>query len=538
MGELIKVEQSAYTNDIVDSYASNKVGQYSKYLNLTPTFVTYLAVNQIHSRADTGTGTVMSETGYNSPLRFNKIIGLPVYNMPILSPDIIYDETGADLELDLSDITLLPNTVKPTVPDYMHVVTPDGTEVLFRVNRFKYNTIQSNEFVTIDLELKGVGKDLLSRFDGQIIKTYYTVFDNIGTEDKCFIEEENIQGLNTLVDGIEECIDLYQNMYWNPQVGAYLLPSQTDTNRVIYDAFLTHFINNLDLFPHNSSKITTMPYMDFNPHGSELKYRRSLLYAVETQSSKFLYDKMYYYLGVISNPASPLRVYHYDAYSVKLVMLEKNEPMKSDLIPYYDYLVIRGILNGDVGYPKRPEFELDTELPEMEQAKPGIPSTRPGTESNPDFELTPELPEMEQVMPGLGIKSAEEYMNEQIARTIVGGHRPGIVPYPNKKTKRKPLILSEFDAPILENKEYIELTEEDYEHIDSYTEDQKYVLDLVIKFMSDSVDNVDIKSLIDALITPSRFSYFYGPIVVRILKDMYDNYFSSAQDNEEGDNVA
>ena len=34
MGELIKVEQSAYTNDIVDSYASNKVGQYSKYLNL------------------------------------------------------------------------------------------------------------------------------------------------------------------------------------------------------------------------------------------------------------------------------------------------------------------------------------------------------------------------------------------------------------------------------------------------------------------------------------------------------------------------
>ena len=51
--------------------------------------------------------------------------------------------------------------------------------------------------------------------------------------------------------------------------------------------------------------------------------------------------------------------------------------------------------------------------------------------------------------------------------------------------------------------------------------------------MSNSVDNVDIKSLIDALITPSRFSYFYGPIVVRILKDMYDNYFSSAQDNEE-----
>ena len=93
MASLIKVEQSSYVKDVVDTYASAKVSQYSKYLNLTPTFVTYLAVNQIMSRADTGTGTVNSETGYNSPLRFNKIIGLPVYNIPILSPDIMYDET-------------------------------------------------------------------------------------------------------------------------------------------------------------------------------------------------------------------------------------------------------------------------------------------------------------------------------------------------------------------------------------------------------------------------------------------------------------
>lgn len=532
MGSLIKVEQSAYTNEIVDSYASNKIGQYSKYLNLTPTYVTYLAVNQIHSRADTGTGSVVSETGYNSPLRFNRINGLPVYNMPVLSPDITYDETGMDLELDLSDVVLLPDTVKPTVPDYMIVKIPDGTEALFRVNNFRYNTIQSNDFVSISLELKGIGEDLISKFDGQIIKTYYTVFDNIGTNDKCFIEEENIGALNSLVDGIEECIDTYQNMYWNGKVGGYLLQSQYDSNRVIYDAFLTRFINNLDLFPHNSSKLTTMPYMDFNPYGSDLKYRRSLLYAIETNTSKFLYDKMYYYLGVITNPASPLRVYHYDAYSVRLVMIEENEPVKDDLISYYDYLVIRGILNGDIGYPSRPEEEVLPEIPDelpdqvvipdVEQAFPSVP--------DPNDQYIEPCPGVSTT--NLVIDGTEESINNQIAR-VVGGCRPGIIPYPNKKVKPKPLDLSEFDAPILKNKNYIELTEEDYEHIESYSEDQRYVLDLIVKFMSNSIDNADITKIINALITPSRFSYFYGPIIIRILKNMYDEFFSSAQDNEE-----
>jgi len=484
MASLIKVEQSSYVKDVVDTYASNKVSQYSKYLNLTPTFVTYLAVNQIMSRADTGTGTVNSETGYNSPLRFNKIIGLPVYNIPVLSPDILYDETGMNLELDLNDIVLLPDTVKPTVPDYMVIDLPEGTQVLFRVNSFRYNTIQSNEFVSIQLELKDYGKDVLSKFDSQIVKTYYTVFENIGTEDKCFIEEESVGAVNSLVDGINECIDLYQEMYYDKGVGGYLLPNEYDSNQVIYDPFITKFINDLNLFPHSASTLTTMPYLDYNPYGSELKYKRSLLYAIATGSNKFLLDKLYYYLGPVESPASPLNVYGYNALSIKLVMVEKD----NKLTDYYDKWVKKCVIYGDSIYPIPLEDKEENDTGEENESYISDISTYSHT-----IKVPPKKPK------------------------------------PIKSEKKK-IILEDFDHTRITNSEKGEPTVEDYETISKYSTSEIYILDTIVKFMAGVLEDINIPILIDALITPCRFSYFYGPIMVRILKSLYDNYFTSTEE--------
>jgi len=73
MAHLMNVEKSKYINTQISIYAENKVGQYSKFLNKNPIFVTYYSVNIVMSRTDVGTGGIQQEIGEDSPLRFNKI---------------------------------------------------------------------------------------------------------------------------------------------------------------------------------------------------------------------------------------------------------------------------------------------------------------------------------------------------------------------------------------------------------------------------------------------------------------------------------
>ena len=189
MPRMINVEKSQYLTQNIENFTNNKVGQYSKFIDKNPIFVTWLSINRVRTRNDVGTGGVESDVGKTSPIRFNRINGLPTYNIPELKPEPMYEENGFDISLDISDGLLLPNTVVPQVGDYLIIKLPNATELAFRVNEFRYNTIQSNDFYQYSADMKFTGKNLINRFESQIVDEFETIFDNIGTEDKCLITE-------------------------------------------------------------------------------------------------------------------------------------------------------------------------------------------------------------------------------------------------------------------------------------------------------------------------------------------------------------
>ena len=531
MGSLVKVESSAYTKDVIDIYSSNKVGMYSKYLSLTPEFVTYYSVNQIMSRTDVGTGSVVTERGYNSPLRFNKIKNLPCYNLPVLSPDINFDETGMDLDLEVNDVVLLPDTVKPTVPDYLIYHLPEGRQLLFRVHTFRYNTIQSNEFVYISIELKAIGDDLEAEMEPQVVKTYYTVFENIGTEEKCFIEEEAVETVNGLVDLITECSDLYHDSYWDECIGGYVLASNYDARKVIYDVFLTHFINETDLFPHRDTTLTTLPYLDYVPPGSEALYKRSLLYAVEHKTNKLLARDMYYYLGLIKSPHSPFKVYHYEAQSVNLQLLG-GVISGLDLKPYYDRVLKQVLLLGQAEYPVWPPIEEDnneegeTGNEETDTENPGMDAPNAGESSGEENdETTGESGGSTGSGISGGIETEDSNEVDQTVNSMALNTADVVKPSILTPANR---IYDEFEmAPVIKDEELV-LSDEDKRQIMLYTEDQKYILSMIIQFMNNATAQVNFDTIVQVLLTKGRFSYFYGPIIIYILRKTYDGYFTKS----------
>lgn len=334
MAKIISVEKSKYINQNIELYSQNKIGQYSKFLNKNPIFVTYYSINLQESRSDIGTGGIQKEYGPASPIKFNKIKDLPIYNLPTINPDLDYDESGIDINIDLSDIIILPNTVKPIPGDYMLLDFPGIKQFLFRVNNYKHNTIQSNDFYEVDLDIKEIGTNLESTTGiiNQLSQTYQTIFDNIGTQDKCFILDTDVDKINALVRTMDVIKANYINLYYDGQVGSFVdcipftgtdcpVENRCNCMQEVYDPYLEKFINNTNLYYVNDveNSLLLVP-ADILPSDFDYLYSRSIWNAIIRRNMEMLATYMYYWESKISKAYSPFNMQDRDTDSIKLYL--------------------------------------------------------------------------------------------------------------------------------------------------------------------------------------------------------------------------
>ena len=339
MGRILNVEHVGFINNIIDIYAKNKVGQYAKFLNSVPTFVTYYHRNMVQSRQDVGTGMIESELGPRSPIRFNKITNFPIFNVPQLNPQNVYDETGYDIDLDINDAVILPNTIKPHEGDYFILQFPGTKEFLFRVNNFDYNTIQSNDFYRISCDVRAIGVDLEEKnLKTQIVDTFLTVFDNIGTEDRCFLRQEDVDYINSLADLFYKLRDFFKNAFYVRDLNTFTYQTGrwSETARPIYrdDAFLLKFINESGIFFEERNAKTIYPNPgDELPEDFDFTYDLTLYAAILKRSTELLRPYCYIVTKVITMPNSIFNINHYFGESTNLFCYKQLLDKRADTCP-------------------------------------------------------------------------------------------------------------------------------------------------------------------------------------------------------------
>lgn len=311
MARIINVEKAKYTDSLIRVFEENRVGQYSKFLDKTPLFVTYLHINENESRNDVGMGAVSSDVGPNSPVRYDQINQFPVYNIPELKPNIDYDtEKGYDVELDLSDITILPNTVKPSIGDHIIIMLPNAVELCFRFNEFQYNTIQSNDFYLASADLRFTGKNLLKRFRGQIVCEWETIFENIGTEDKCFIRKIDIPKIQDTAKLIEELLTHYYHNFFDRETGTFVCKNNTETEEFgvdpwYYDKYTEKFIMDSQIYYRDNIEESIVLSCADIKQDMERLYMETLYYAVLKKDKSYLAPYCYIYQVGIQKLSSP-----------------------------------------------------------------------------------------------------------------------------------------------------------------------------------------------------------------------------------------
>ena len=315
MAKIIGTEKSPYYNKHIEIYSKNKIGQYSKYLQRNPIFVEYYHINQANSRADTGTNSITQLIGFDSPIRYNKIKEFPIYNLPELKPDATYDETGGfEIDMELSGLVVLPNTIQPLPGDYIYLKLPGMRQsILLEVNNFEFNTIQSNDFYLLDAHLRFVSDiDKFEKYDilqKQVIESYTCIFDNIGTQEKCIIRDDDLAKANALKIFITDFVDAYRDTYYQRDVGAFACYGMwTTTPTYLYDLYLTKFLKDSDIFFDDTGYQTTaLSYDDILPMNFEYLYRQTLWYAVKNRTDRYMKKYQYYHTGSISKESSPFK---------------------------------------------------------------------------------------------------------------------------------------------------------------------------------------------------------------------------------------
>lgn len=296
------LDDTQYTSQSAFEFEKKLNSQYVIYQDKNAQPVVYYNINEPESTVDTGLYTAERDLGTHSPTRFNRIDGLPLY----IDNNILLDLEDADEGLTTTfnaDATLLPNTVIPYPGDYFYIKYL-GKKFVFRVTEISFDTVKSYNYYKINFNIKSVNTlDAHDDLESQTINRYICITRNIGTDEKCIVEEEDFLSIQILNEAYDVICDMYLKLFYNPNYNVLLYTDEA--GRDIYDRYMTNFINNNHIFAKKYDYMSTiLSEVDFDRFFIT-DYSRSIYRLLELGRYKDIKDVPF----ILSNIKDPLSIF-------------------------------------------------------------------------------------------------------------------------------------------------------------------------------------------------------------------------------------
>lgn len=278
--------------------------QYARFLDTTPTYVTYYHINNIESMTDVGFINVNMRLGSESPIRYNEIKNLPIYGMDELLPSVDLEPEGLNTSITSSGV-ILPNTVPP-YPDDLFILHSSRGSMIFRITNVQYDTIRSNNFYKIDYELEYTEDEFFQYLSDQTTEHFTCVVENIGTEDKVLLRDDNIELLGRVESVIERMLDFYKILFYDKRYNSFIYTNKEDGVR-LYDSLLTRFMIDNKVFVEKGSYKSLMLSDEDPDIQDDFAYHESIYRAIEQRRPEII-KEMHFMATYVNNPVS---VFHY-----------------------------------------------------------------------------------------------------------------------------------------------------------------------------------------------------------------------------------
>lgn len=304
--------EQAFVDDTIFKFENKLNSQYSRFLDKSPTYVTYYNISTIESTVDLGFSNIEAIIGPNSPLKFKEIKDFPVYGLDNVQFDLEDDDEGLNISYD-SELIILPNTVKP-LPNDFFIVNHLGKMFLFMVTTVSYDTIKSNNYYKIGYTIKSLDEDSTDKVKKQVNEVYKCIVENIGTEDKCLILEEDFELIKRMSNVYRNIAKRYLLYFYNKKYNSLLFTHKNGFKA--YDRYLTHFVQEHSIFNERGNHNTLMLCNEDDTQDFYPEYDQSIYRIFELRKPKYI--KMYKFVCTcVENRYSTFNLYR--DYSVKSV---------------------------------------------------------------------------------------------------------------------------------------------------------------------------------------------------------------------------
>lgn len=260
------------TDTTIDRLQDNN---YYQFNDKKPTLVTYYSVDTKASSYDKNLEQEYSDIGKRSPIKYNKILELPLYGDFKINPDFNPAEQGLEADEISGEFTILPDTIIPQSSDFFSIDYLD-TKLLFKVDKPQVNTmIHNKNFYNIQFHLERLtDKDI----EKQVINTYICMMENIGKPNyNVVIKQDNYNFIDILDNTLSFLKEYYKTLFYSDRVQCFVYDYGDD---YIYDPYCIEFIMKHDLISTTDKYLYICQQITL-PKTFSLDYAKSIFRATE-----------------------------------------------------------------------------------------------------------------------------------------------------------------------------------------------------------------------------------------------------------------
>ena len=284
------INEKRMVEDNVFEYENRLKSPVSRFIETTPTFVTYYHLNPDVTTTDDGFKDISSLIGFRSPLRFNKIEDLPLYGIEQIVLQLQDLDQGLDTVYE-GEAVIVPGSIKPLENDFF-MIPYLSHPYLFRVTEINYDTIMPDNYYKIGFRLEFLDEEKVTNLENQVHEKYTCIIENIGTENNCIIEASSKQTLDKIEEMYDDMASTYKSIFYNDRHNCFL--GEFGCGQLLYDPMQTQFINDHQLFNKKHDLQCLMLTDQFTDPKRRIKYERSIYRFIERRkpdlAKNFNYD--------------------------------------------------------------------------------------------------------------------------------------------------------------------------------------------------------------------------------------------------------